>query len=194
MFIEIGRLAHVRGSPLTHRNAIELPSGRRHHRRKCLRTQEEAIRIARQFCEVPSLIERLGRIIDAVEDDCYERERLTRLIAIAQSLRQKQITQLLTLIEHAHSQPCQDCHRQGTSRQFAGELRRQVTKVNLARRERVEAGDRGVGIEKDSCGGESLVLMLQRFGVQPVIDRALAAIKWTALVTSMKLFERESLR
>jgi len=156
-----------------------------HHRRQCLRTQEETVRIPRQFGEVPSLVERPGSIIDAVQDDRHERKGLARFMAITQSLRQKQITQLLALICHAHSQPGQDCHRQRTSRQFSSEFRGQVTKIDLARRQRVESGDRVILLEQDFRGGESLVLMLQRLGVQPIIDLAVTAFKWTARVTSL---------
>ena len=93
--------------------------------------------------------------------------------------------QPLALISHAHSQPSQDCYRQRTSRQFSREFGGQVTKIDLARRQCVESRDRAILLEQDFRGGESLVLMLQRLGVQPIIDLALTAFKWTAWVTSL---------
>ena len=140
------------------------------------------------------MVKRLGPIVNAVEDDCHERKRLARFIAITQSLCQQQITQLLALKGHAHSQPSEDCNRQRSSRQFSSQIRGQVTKINLPCRQRVEAGDRSVLIDKHSRGREPLVLMLQCLSVQPIVDLALATIKSTPLMTSLQRFEGEPQR
>lgn len=67
--------------------------------------------MARQLCEIPSLVERPGPIVNAVKDDCHERKRLARFIAITQSLCQQQITQPMSLKGHAHPEPSEDCNR-----------------------------------------------------------------------------------
>lgn len=133
--------------------------------------------MARQFSKIPSLIERSGPIVNAVNDDRHESKRLARFVAITQSLCQQQIAQPLALMHHAHAEPCEDCNRQRSSRQFSREVGGQVTEIHLARRQRVEASNRTVSIDKDFRGGESLVLMLQRLSLKPIVHFALAAIK-----------------
>jgi hypothetical protein len=45
--------------------------------------------MAGQLVEVPFLIEGLGRVRKAIEDDGHKRERVTSLIAVAESLGPK---------------------------------------------------------------------------------------------------------
>ena len=150
--------------------------------------------MARQFSKIPSLIERSGAIVNAVNDDCHESKRLARFVAITQSLCQQKIAQPLALMDHAHPQPCEDCNWQRSSRQFSREIGGQVTEIYLARRQRVEASNRTALIDKDFRGGESLVLMLQRLSLKPIVHFALAAIKWTSRMTSLQRFKREPRR
>jgi len=107
-------------------------------------------------------------------------------MAITQSLRQQQLAQFLALVPHAHSQPCEHCHRQRSPWQLPREFGGKVTKINLARRERVEARDRTLSIEHDFRGRQPLVLMLQRLSTQPIIDLALPTIELPARVTSLQ--------
>ena len=72
---------------------------------------------------------------------------------------------------------------------FSREIGRQVTKIHLPGRQRVETSNRSVSTDQDFCGGESLVLMLESLGVQPIVDFFLAAIKQSSLMTSLQRFK-----
>jgi hypothetical protein len=110
-------------------------------------------------------------------------------MAITQRTSQKQITQFLPLVVQAHAQPCQNCNRQSAARQFSCEFGRKVTEINLPSCQSVKPGDPAILIKETPRGRKSLVLVLQRFGVKPVIDLTLAAIKRSTRLTALQRFE-----
>ncbi len=55
-----------------------------------------------QFPEVPTLEERLGPLVDAIQNDRDERERLSREVAITERLREETIPKCTALVVPAH--------------------------------------------------------------------------------------------
>src|SRR5205807_9334226 len=67
----------------------DLVSLRFHHRFQSLRAQIKPIRPAGHFREIPFFVKGLRHGVDGINDDSDKRKSLSRLEAIAQSLREK---------------------------------------------------------------------------------------------------------
>ncbi len=97
-----------------------------HHGVELLPTQVEALPVPRQLAEVPAPIERLGRLVDAVEDDRHDREDAARQVTIHERLREQAVPETQTSVTHVHAEPGQHRHRKIPAGQVSAELRRQV--------------------------------------------------------------------
>jgi len=53
--------------------------------------------VPRQFAKIEPLVERLRRVVHGVEDDRDERKRPSRVVTVAERLRQKQPAETLAL-------------------------------------------------------------------------------------------------
>ena len=141
------------------------------HDRESPGAEEQTERMSRQCIEVPLPVERLGSIVETIQDNGHEGKRLSRLAAVAERLRDQSCPQSLSLMLSAHAQPSQHRHREASSREVLGHLDRQIAEIHLCHRQRIVADDLSVpGIDDHPRGGEMLFLMLQRFGRQPVVD------------------------
>src|SRR5262245_2289047 len=141
-----------------------------HHRLELSRAQEQTVRVAGQFAEFELLVERLRRIIHAVEDDRYECERVTRLITVAQGLGQQESAEALPLVLDRHPKPCKDGDRQHPPRQLLRLVRWQVPKIGLAACQGVVPSDLISLVQKDTGRGEVLDLVLKGILGKPLID------------------------
>jgi hypothetical protein len=133
--------------------------------------------LPRQLAEIPTPIEDLGRLVDAVEDDCNDRKGWACHVTIRERLREQAAPETFSPMTLIHAEPGQDRHREVPAGQASNELRRQVRKIDLGGCERVEPGD--VVVCRDQClrRRQALVLVLQRFGREPVVELRLTAAK-----------------
>lgn len=67
--------------------------------------------MARQFVKIPLPIKRFRLVIDAIEDDGDECERLAGLVTVAQSLCEEETSKPLTLTIPDDAQPCENRNR-----------------------------------------------------------------------------------
>jgi hypothetical protein len=145
--------------------------------------------VAWQFLEVPVLVKRLGRVIDAVQNDGDESERPTSLVTVAQCLGKEEPPESLALTIRTHAQPREHGDRQLPPRQVLGKLRRQVAEVRLSGRQRLLPHDGSHLVPEDLSHRESLYLVLEGLGCQPVVDLLLSGSERSAGMRAAQGFE-----
>src|SRR5262245_60566816 len=100
--------------------------------------------MARKLGEVPPLVKRLGMCVEAVQNDGDEGKRLAACMAVVERLGEQQVTQSLAVPRLIDSQPGQVGDREGPARELSHEFGRQVAKIDLPGRKRIEPGDGAV--------------------------------------------------
>src|SRR5437868_3111843 len=98
--------------------------------------------MARQRLEIPLAIERLGFVVETIQDHGDKWKGLAGLVAVAQGLGDEKPAQATTLMRSADSQPGKHRYRQDATRQLLADLGRQVAEIDLARSQGVIACDR----------------------------------------------------
>lgn len=144
--------------------------------------QEQAVGMPRQFFEVPFLIEPLHVVVEAVENDGDESERVASFVAISQRLGQEKSPETLPLKVCRDAKPRQNRDRQSSTRQSLCRINRKVAEIHLPRRERVVTRDPLAFVEQDLRHGKVLLLVLPSFRPQPVVDFRLSAAELPARV------------
>ncbi len=124
-------------------------SGNSHHRCKRLGREKKPVGIARQFHEVPPLVEAFGSIVDAIEDHRHEGKRAACLVAIAKGLGEQPVAEPVSLVATIDSEPGKDRHRERPAGEFSRDLSGEVAKINLPCREGVVSGDAASGGRQD---------------------------------------------
>src|SRR5438552_1350022 len=114
--------------------------------------------MAGKFLEMPSLVERLGCLVEAIEKDSDERKTLASFVTVAQCLCQEKLPQTLILSLRTDSKPCQYGDGQSPGRQTAGQIGRQVAEVHLCCRQSVVTGYRPSFVEQNFCHRQVLFL------------------------------------
>lgn len=120
--------------------------------------------------------------------------RAASLVAIAERLREQPVAEPDPLMATTDSQPGKNGHREPATRELFGEFSRKVAEIHLPCRQRVIPCDVAVRANQNLRGRQSLGLVLQRLGMQPAVDFALAAIKQAARTRPAERLEREPLR
>lgn len=133
--------------------------------------------MSRQFRKVPMLVERLGGIIHAVENNRDEGERLTCPVAVAERLRQQQLSQPLLLMRTVDTQPGENGDREDPLRQVLDHVAWELVEIDLPCGKSIETRDFGDVVQKDFRHRQVLALMLKRLAAEPVIDQLDTAVE-----------------
>ncbi len=115
-------------------------------------------------------------------------------MAVAKGLGEEPVSQLPALKGLIQSEPGDDGDRQRATGQSPDEIDRQISKIDLASRQRIEASNQPVRAEQCLRCGKPFLLMLEGPGAQPVVDLGLAAIEPAAWMALLERFQSKAIR
>ena len=138
----------------------------------------------RQFLEVEPMVERLGGVVDAVDDHGDEGKRLAGLETIVEGLGEEEAAEALPLALDTDAEPGEDRHGQLPAWEPADGHGGKVGEVDLASGQREITRDCLFAIEKDLGYRQMLILVLKGLGREPVVDLFLARPELPARVVA----------
>jgi len=146
-----------------------------HHGFELPVADEQPVRMAGQFREVPLLIEPLGGVGETIEYDGDEGEGVACLVAFAERLCQQRAAEPLALPVLRDPEPRENSDGQRSAGKLSGDIVGQVAEVDLASGEGVIADDPIPIVEKNLRYRTMLLLVLPSLGAKPIVDCGLAA-------------------